>query len=80
MNAVEKSKEFFPYMKISDGISSLSFDFCGVTKIHESIHSVFFHHAILEHGMDVVIVNAYEREHVSEVESNIKESMRRFGI
>lgn len=32
-----------PYVKISGGISNLSFGFRGVTKIHESIHSEFLH-------------------------------------
>merc|ERR1719162_2153634 len=72
MNAVEKIKEVCPYVKISGGISNLSFGFRGVTKIRESIHSVFLHHAILDHGMDVGIVNSHEMMLLTEVEDDIK--------
>jgi len=60
MNAVEKIKEVCPHAKVSGGISNLSVEFCGATKIKEAINSVFLHHAILHHGMDVGIVNAHE--------------------
>merc|ERR1712161_45348 len=38
----------------------------------ESIHSVFLHHAILDHGMDVGIVNSHEMMLLTEVEDDIK--------
>jgi 5-methyltetrahydrofolate--homocysteine methyltransferase len=60
INATKRIKELCPFVKISGGISNLSFGFRGVTKIRESIHSVFLHHCILESGMDVGIVNAKE--------------------
>lgn len=72
MNACKTIKEECPYVKISGGISNLSFGFRGVTKIRESIHSVFLYHAILECGMDVGIVNAKEMLLLSEVESDIR--------
>merc|ERR1719162_1204594 len=73
MNAVEKIKEVCPYVKISGGISNLSFGFRGVTKIRESIHSVFLHHAILDHGMDVGIVNSHELLAVDDLEDDMKQ-------
>ncbi|KAL7456527.1 hypothetical protein ACHAWC_010809 [Mediolabrus comicus] len=72
INATKKIKEICPYVKISGGISNLSFGFRGVMKIRESIHSVFLQHAILESGMDVGIVNAHEMLHISELEADIK--------
>jgi 5-methyltetrahydrofolate--homocysteine methyltransferase len=39
-----------------------------VTKIRESIHSMFLHHAILESDMDVGIVNAHEMLAIDGVE------------
>jgi 5-methyltetrahydrofolate--homocysteine methyltransferase len=72
INATKKIKEICPYVKISGGISNLSFGFRGVMKIRESIHSVFLHHAILESGMDVGIVNAHEMLALSEVEPDIR--------
>jgi 5-methyltetrahydrofolate--homocysteine methyltransferase len=72
INATKTIKEICPYVKISGGISNLSFGFRGVMKIRESIHSVFLHQAILESGMDVGIVNPHEMLALSEVEPDIK--------
>merc|ERR1719498_1945296 len=48
IKATKTIKEQCPYVKISGGISNLSFGFRGVNKIRESIHSVFLTEAILE--------------------------------
>jgi 5-methyltetrahydrofolate--homocysteine methyltransferase len=72
IKATKRIKEECPYVKISGGISNLSFGFRGVTKIRESIHAVFLKHAILESGMDVGIVNAKELLDVSELEPEIR--------
>merc|ERR1719287_354936 len=72
IRATKRIKEECAYVKISGGISNLSFGFRGVMKIRESIHSVFLQHAILESGMDVGIVNAHEMLALSELESDIK--------
>ena len=74
IRACKTIKEQCPYVKISGGISNLSFGFRGVMKIRESIHSVFLHHAILESGMDVGIVNAKEMLALCELEPAIKEA------
>jgi 5-methyltetrahydrofolate--homocysteine methyltransferase len=66
-------KEQCPYVKISGGISNLSFGFRGVNKIRESIHSVFLNAAILESGMDVGIVNAHEMFHLNDVDPELLE-------
>ena len=74
INAVKTIKEQCPYVKISGGISNLSFGFRGVTKIRESIHSVFLNHAILDSGMDVGIVNAHEMMMLEEIEAPLKKA------
>ena len=71
INATKRIKELCPYVKISGGISNLSFGFRGVTKIRESIHAVFLQHCILESGMDVGIVNANEMLALSEVDPEL---------
>ena len=71
IKACKTIKEQCPYVKISGGISNLSFGFRGVMKIRESIHSVFLHHAILESGMDVGIVNAKEMIGFDELEPDM---------
>jgi 5-methyltetrahydrofolate--homocysteine methyltransferase len=68
LNATKTIKEQCPYAKISGGISNLSFGFRGVMKIRESIHAVFLHHAILDSGMDMGIVNSHEMLAIQEVE------------
>ena len=74
IKATKRIKEECPYVKISGGISNLSFGFRGVMKIRESIHAVFLHHAILESGMDVGIVNAKEMLTLDEVEPEIRKA------
>jgi 5-methyltetrahydrofolate--homocysteine methyltransferase len=72
INACKRIKEECPYVKISGGISNLSFGFRGVGKIRESIHSVFLHHAITESGMDVGIVNSNEMLAISELDPEFR--------
>jgi 5-methyltetrahydrofolate--homocysteine methyltransferase len=74
INATKTIKELCPYVKVSGGISNLSFGFRGVTKIRESIHAVFLHHAILESCMDVGIVNAKEMLAYDEVDPELREA------
>jgi len=71
IKATKTIKEQCPYVKISGGISNLSFGFRGVNLIRESIHSVFLYHAIIESGMDVGIVNSHEMIHYDEVPADL---------
>jgi 5-methyltetrahydrofolate--homocysteine methyltransferase len=50
-------KKKFPLVKISGGVSNLSFSYRGNDTIREAMHSVFLYHAI-NAGMDMGIVNA----------------------
>jgi 5-methyltetrahydrofolate--homocysteine methyltransferase len=74
INATKTIKEQCPYVKISGGISNLSFGFRGVNKTRESIHAVFLHHAIMESGMDVGIVNPKEMYAIGEVDPELLEA------
>jgi len=49
-------KENLPYVKISGGVSNLSFSFRGNNTVREAMHSVFLYHAI-KAGMSMGIVN-----------------------
>ncbi len=49
-------KKNLPYVKVSGGVSNLSFSFRGNNAVREAIHSVFLYHAI-KAGMDMGIVN-----------------------
>ena len=50
-------KRRLPQVKISGGVSNLSFSFRGNNAVREAMHSVFLYHAI-KAGMDMGIVNA----------------------
>merc|ERR1719223_759305 len=72
IRACKTIKEQCPYVKISGGISNLSFGFRGVNKIRESIHSIFLTEAITTSGMDVGIVNANEMIHLDDMDEDMK--------
>ena len=50
-------KERLPNVKISGGVSNLSFSFRGNDPLREAMHSAFLYHAI-KAGLDMAIVNA----------------------
>jgi len=56
-DAVREIKRTLPHVKISGGVSNVSFSFRGNTPVREAIHAVFLYHAIRA-GMDMGIVNA----------------------
>ncbi len=57
IEATRLIKEACPGVKISGGVSNLSFSFRGNDRVREAMHSSFLYHAI-KAGMDMGIVNA----------------------
>ena len=57
IEATRVLKQKYPLVKISGGVSNLSFSFRGNDHVREAMHSVFLFHAI-KAGMDMGIVNA----------------------
>jgi len=57
IKATKWIKENLPYVKVSGGISNLSFSFRGNNIVREAMHSAFLYHAI-KAGLDMGIVNA----------------------
>jgi len=57
IEACRQIKDTLPGVKISGGLSNLSFSFRGNERVREAMHSVFLYHAIPA-GMDMAIVNA----------------------
>ena len=57
IEATRQIKATCPGVKISGGVSNLSFSFRGNDRVREAIHSAFLFHAI-KAGMDMGIVNA----------------------
>jgi 5-methyltetrahydrofolate--homocysteine methyltransferase len=56
INATRWIKENLPHVRISGGVSNLSFSFRGNDYVREAMHSVFLYYAI-QAGMDMGIVN-----------------------
>lgn len=56
IKAVKWIKDNLPHVKVSGGVSNLSFSFRGNNAIREAMHSVFLYHVIAA-GMDMAIVN-----------------------
>ncbi len=57
IEATRVLKERFPGIRVSGGVSNLSFSFRGNDVVREAIHSAFLYHAI-QAGLDMAIVNA----------------------
>jgi len=57
IEATREIKRTLPHVKVSGGVSNVSFSFRGNNPVREAIHSVFLYHAI-QAGMDMGIVNA----------------------
>lgn len=65
-------KKKYPLIKISGGVSNLSFSFRGNDHVREAMHSVFLFHAI-KAGMDMGIVNAGQLVVYDEIEPTLRE-------
>ena len=57
IEATRRIKQAMPLVKISGGVSNISFSFRGNETVREAMHSAFLYHAI-QAGMDMGIVNA----------------------
>ena len=72
IEATRTLKQKFPLVKISGGVSNLSFSFRGNEHVREAMHSVFLFHAI-KAGMDMGIVNAGQLVVYDEIEPVLRD-------
>jgi 5-methyltetrahydrofolate--homocysteine methyltransferase len=72
IEATKEIKQLMPLVKISGGVSNLSFSFRGNEHVREAMHSVFLYHAIRA-GMDMGIVNAGQLVVYDEIEPQLRE-------
>lgn len=72
IEATRQIKKLMPLVKISGGVSNLSFAFRGNDQVREAMHSVFLYHAI-QAGMDMGIVNAGLIEIYEEIEPTLRQ-------
>lgn len=71
IEATKIVKQKLPMVKISGGVSNLSFSFRGNDAVREAMHSVFLYHAI-QAGMDMGIVNAGQLKVYDEIEPRLR--------
>ncbi|MCM3877851.1 MAG: methionine synthase, partial [Thermoanaerobaculia bacterium] len=57
LEATKRIKARLPHMKVSGGVSNISFSFRGNNAVREAMHAAFLYHAIAA-GLDMGIVNA----------------------
>ncbi|TWT86616.1 Methionine synthase [Pseudobythopirellula maris] len=72
IEATRRIKAACPGVKISGGLSNISFSFRGNDPVREAMHSVFLYYAI-QAGLDMAIVNAGQLEVYDEIEPRLKE-------
>ena len=71
IEATRYLKQKYPLIKISGGVSNLSFSFRGNEPVREAMHSVFLYYAI-KAGMDMGIVNAGQLVIYDEIEPDLR--------
>jgi len=72
IDAIPRIKEKCPGVRISGGVSNVSFSFRGNNPVREAMHSVFLYHAIRA-GMDMGIVNAGQLTVYSDIDKELRE-------
>src|SRR4030095_16693848 len=72
IEATKIIKRKMPLVKVSGGVSNVSFSFRGNDHVREAIHAVFLYHAI-KAGMDMGIVNAGQLQIYDEIEPELRE-------
>ena len=72
LEAVRRLKAELPHVKISGGVSNLSFSFRGNEPVRRAMHSAFLYHAI-KAGMDLGIVNAGQLDVYDEIPKDLLE-------
>ncbi len=72
IEATRVIKQKMPLVKISGGVSNVSFSFRGNDAVREAMHTVFLYYAI-KAGMDMGIVNAGALQVYDEIEPQLRE-------
>ncbi len=70
VEATRRIKQLFPDVRISGGVSNVSFAFRGNAAVREAIHAAFLYRAI-HAGMDMAIVNAGQLAVYEEIDAEL---------
>src|SRR5262249_52502512 len=71
IEATRRLKAALPGIKVSGGVSNISFSFRGNNPVREAMHSAFLYHAI-QAGMDMGIVNAGQLAVYEEIPADLR--------
>ncbi len=74
IEATRRIKGEFPHMRVSGGVSNLSFSFRGSPEVREAMHASFLYHAV-QAGLDMAIVNAGALQVYDEVSPPLLEAV-----
>ena len=72
IEATRLIKQAMPLVKVSGGVSNISFSFRGNETVREAMHSAFLYHAI-QAGMDMGIVNAGQLAIYQDIDKDLLE-------
>lgn len=72
IEATQEIKRTLPHVKVSGGLSNISFSFRGNNAVRGAMHSVFLYHAI-QAGLDMAIMNPGQLEVYGEIETELRE-------
>ena len=72
IEATRRIKQAMPLVKVSGGVSNISFSFRGNETVREAMHSAFLYHAI-QAGMDMGIVNAGQLAVYRDIDTDLLE-------
>jgi len=70
IRATKWIKTHLPFVKVSGGVSNISFSFRGNDRVREAMHAAFLYHAI-QAGLDMGIVNAGQLEVYETIDSEL---------
>jgi 5-methyltetrahydrofolate--homocysteine methyltransferase len=74
IEATRAIKQRLPYVRVSGGVSNVSFSFRGNEPVRRALHAVFLYHAIAA-GMDMGIVNAGDLPVYDEIDPELREAV-----
>ncbi|HTR51597.1 MAG TPA: methionine synthase [Kofleriaceae bacterium] len=74
IEAVRRIKAELPGVKVSGGVSNLSFSFRTSPRVREAMHAVFLYHAI-KAGLDMAIVNAGQLAVYEQLDPALREAV-----
>ncbi len=72
IEAARQLKQLFPGVKISGGVSNVSFAFRGQETVRRAMHAAFLYHAIRA-GLDMALVNAGQLDVYEEIPRDLRE-------